>query len=135
VGAARTSTADLDLSGEEQRDCSQRKDHADHGERVAEAEDERLAPNGRADRSNCLVLCHRGIGHAMRHEILRQLVDPVAHFIAVDRDGLPNDIRMELFALGQHCRQRGRANRAAEIAQHVRKARCRTRLARRDAGR
>ena len=103
--APAAAAAGLDLAGEEQRDGGDRKHDADHGEGVAEAHDERLALDGRADRGDRLVLRDGRIGDAMRHEVLRQLVDPLAHFVAVERDRLADDVRMELLALGQDRRR------------------------------
>ena len=48
---------------------------------------------------------------------------------------MADDVGVELLALDENGRQRRGADRAAEIAQHVRQARRRARFARRDAGR
>ncbi|MCY1289944.1 hypothetical protein D9M70_390600 [compost metagenome] len=70
----------------------------------------------------------------MGHEVLGQIADAVTDLVAGKRDGLADDVGMELLPLGQHGRERGRSNRAAEIAQHVRQAGGGGRVARRDAG-
>src|SRR5262245_32997126 len=72
---ARATAADLDLAGEEQRNRGDREHDADHRERVAEAEDERLAVNGRADGGDRLLLGHSRIGDAVRLEVLHQAGD------------------------------------------------------------
>ena len=82
--ATASSATDLGLASEQQCNRSNRKDNADHGKRVAEAQDESLTMDGRADHSDRLALRDSQIGHAVRHEILCQMVDPVAHFVPVD---------------------------------------------------
>src|SRR5262249_37873377 len=109
----------LDLAGEQQRDRGDRQHHADDGEGVAEADDERLALHRIADRHDRLMLCGCHVGDAVGEEIIRQGVDALPHFVAIERHRLADDVRVELFALGQHGGKRRRADRAAEIAHHV----------------
>ena len=72
--------------------------------------------DARPDRGDRLLLGDGEVAHAMRQEILGQMVDPLAHLLAVDRDGLADDVGVELLALGEDRAEHGRADCAAEVA-------------------
>ena len=55
----------------------------------------------------------------MRHEVVGQRRDAIAHFLAAEIDGLADDVGMKLLALGDDGGEHGGADGAAEVAHHV----------------
>src|SRR5215510_10095994 len=109
----------LGFAGEQQRNGRDRQNDADDRKGVAETHDERLAPDGVADRYDRLVLRRNRIGHAVGEEIVRQLGEALPDLVAIERYRLADDVRVKLLPLGQHGCERCGADGTAEIAQHV----------------
>lgn len=96
MGAA-ASAAGLHLPGEQQHNRGDREYDTDHRKGITQ--DERLAANESADRGDGFLLGDERVRHTMRHEMACQVVDPGTHLLAVERDGLADDVRVELLAL------------------------------------
>lgn len=120
--------------GEQQGDGCNGKNHADDGEGIGKAEDEGLASDDLTKRHDGFLGCDGMIGNTMLLEVAGQLVETGANFVTAERHRLADDVRVELLAFGQHRAERGRADGAAEIAQHVGEARGGGSIRRGDAG-
>lgn len=91
VGAGRR-RASLGFPGQKDGDAGSHQHHAEHRERIAKPHHQRLALDGIAKRDNGLVACAGRVGHATGHEVIGQLRDAIAHFLAAEVDGLADDI-------------------------------------------
>ncbi len=96
---AAPSAADLHVPGKEQHNRGDREDDTDHRKSITEAQDERLATNQGADDGDGFLLRDERVRHAMHHEMACQVIDPGTHLLAVERDGLADDVQVELLAL------------------------------------
>ena len=108
-----SSCSRLELSCEEKRESGNSQDYPDDCEGIAEAHDEGLPLDDFADRHDRLVLCGRRIGDAARQEVVRQVADALPHLVAIERHRLADDVRVLLFALGEHGCKGGGADGAA----------------------
>ena len=74
-----------DLAREQHRDRGDGEDCTNEGERVAKTDDEGLALHDVADGNDCLMICNRWIGNAVREEIVRHFGDALPHLVAIER--------------------------------------------------
>src|SRR6516162_7543234 len=85
---------------EQQGYCCDGEHNADDGKRVGKSQDQGLPPDDVADDHDGFVLGYCCVRDAVRHEVIGQLRDPLAHLIPRQRHGLPNNVGVKLLALG-----------------------------------
>src|ERR1700693_1659761 len=99
---------------------SQNEYRGDHRKSVTEADHQCLMFHCITERDDGLLM---GRCWVMRHEEIGHLSKPRAHYLAAERHGLADDVRVELLTLSHHGAKHCGPDAPTEISKHVADAR------------